>query len=200
MKKYEGAKAEKSVSREQLPAGGYPVKIISAKEEHYDWGDKMSIAFDVSDGPHKDFFKKDFDAQVGEDKKWRGVFRLYEPKDDGSDKDEWTKRAFNNFIYALEDSNPGFHLDWGPMEAGDFGQFKGKAIGMLFRNEEWEMETSDGYKTGWSSRPFMAISAGDIKDGKFKMPKDKPLKDKQGPSTSSGFAEISESTEDNLPF
>lgn len=197
MKRYSGAKAEKSAAREQLPIGAYIAQIISAKEEKFDWGARLLVAFDIAEGSHKGFYQKDFDVQTGEDKKWRGVYRLYEPKDDGSEKDEWTKRTFNNFIYALEDSNRDYHMDWGPIESGDFSQLKGKSLGILFRNEEWEMDTADGYKTGWSTRPFAALSTGDVKDSNFKMPNEKPLKNKR--AASSGFAELKEE-DGELPF
>lgn len=77
MKRYHGAKAEKNTIREQLPIGGYVVKIISAKEDTFDWGSRLAVAFDIAEGKHQDFFQKDFDGQTGEDKKWRGVYRLY---------------------------------------------------------------------------------------------------------------------------
>ena len=44
MKRYNGAAAEKIATREQLPVGGYEVKIINAKEEVFDWGTKLVIA------------------------------------------------------------------------------------------------------------------------------------------------------------
>lgn len=198
MKKYSGAKSEKIASREQLPIGGYITKIMGAKEETFDWGSRLAIAFDISDGTHSEFFQKDFDLQSGEDKKWRGVFRVYEPKDDGSEKDEWTKKTFNNLIYSIEDSNHGYHFDWTPIENGDFSQLKGKLVGIIFRNEEWEMDINGERKTGWASRPFMAISTGDVKDGHFKMPKDKPLKNKQ--SAANTYSEIQDSSEEELPF
>lgn len=198
MKRYNGAEAKKIASREQLPVGGYQVKIISVKEEHFDWGDRLAIAFDIADGQYVGFFQRDFDGQTGEDRKWRGVYRVYEPKDDGSEKDEWTKKSFNNLIYSLEDSNLGYHWDWAPIENGDFGQLKGKLLGVLFRNEEWEMDTAGGYKTGWSSRPCAAVSIGDIKDGKFKMPADKPLKEKSSTGGSNGFAQLED--DGDLPF
>lgn len=198
MKRYSGATAEKIATREQLPIGGYEVKIISIKEEVYDWGTRLAIAFDIVEGDYKGFYQKDFDNQTGEDKKWRGVYRIYEPKDDGSEKDAWTKRTFNNFIYCLEDSNPGYHLDWAPLEKGDFSQLKGKLLGMLFRSEEWEMNNNGEYRTGWSTRPFAVLSTGDIKDGNFKMPKDKPLKEKA--SAANQFAPLDSEDDGDIPF
>lgn len=198
MKRYNGAAAEKIASREQLPVGGYEVKIISAKEEVFDWGTRLAIAFDIAEGDYAGFYQKDFDNQQGEDKKWRGVYRIYEPKDDGSDKDKWTKRTFNNFIYCLEDSNENYHLDWAPLEKGDFSQFKGKKLGLLFRSEEWEMNNNGEYRTGWSTRPFAVISTGDVKDGNYKTPKDKPLKNKSEANTS--FAPIPDDDDGDVPF
>ena len=46
--------------------------------------------------------------------------------------------------------------------------------GVLFRNEEWEYNGN----TGWSTRCCAFAAVGDIRDGKFKIPKDKPLKNK----------------------
>ena len=198
MKRYNGAAAEKIATREQLPIGGYEVKIISVKEEVFDWGARLAIAFDIVEGEYKGFYQKDFDNQNGEDKKWRGVHRIYEPKDDGSEKDAWTKKTFNNFIFCLEDSNPNYHFDWDPLEKGDFSQFKGKLLGMLFRNEEWEMNNNGEYRTGWSTRPFSVLSTGDIKDGNFKMPKDKPLKNKT--NTSNSFTPMADDDDGELPF
>lgn len=198
MKRYNGAAAEKIATREQLPVGGYEVKIISAKEEVYDWGTRLAIAFDIAEGEHKGFYQKDFDNQQGEDKKWRGVYRIYEPKDDGSQNDAWTKRKFNNFIYCLEDSNLGYHLDWAPLENGDFSQFKGKMLGLLFRSEEWEMNNNGEYRTGWSTRPFSVLSVGDIRDGNYKTPKDKPLKEKA--ASANNFAPLDDDDDGDVPF
>ena len=168
MKAFSGFAPEKSSSREQLPVGGYIAKILNAEEVTYDWGSVLLIYFDIAEGDYKDFFKKDYDAQQREDKKWRGTYRLNIPKDDGSEKDGWTKRKFNNAIWCVEDANPGYHWNW------DEKSLKGKMTGVLFRNEEWEHNGN----TGWSTRCCAFTAVGDIRDGKFKMPKDKPLKNK----------------------
>lgn len=95
MKQFSGFEAKKSAgARELLPAGGYVAKILNAEEVSYDWGNVLLISFDILEGQYKDFFAKDYKEQDREDKKWRGTYRLSEPKDDGSEKDGWTKRAF----------------------------------------------------------------------------------------------------------
>ena len=79
MKAFVGFKPEKSASREQIPAGGYIAKILNAEEVTYDWGSVLLISFDIAEGDYKGFFKKDYDAQQSEDKKWRGKFRVTWP-------------------------------------------------------------------------------------------------------------------------
>ena len=188
MKKFNGYKAEKSGGREPIPAGGYVAKILDAKEVDYDWGSVLLISFDVVEGPHKDFFKRDYNNQGQEDKKWRGTYRLSVPKDDGSEKDGWTKRTFGTAMWAVEDSNHGFTWAW------EEAALKGKVVGVLFRNREWEYND----KTGWTTECCAFASVEDIRNEKFKMPKDKPLADKK---TTGGFTLIKDNTdEDDLPF
>ena len=195
MKAYSGFKAEQATAREQLPIGGYVAKIMNTEVKDYSWGSVLVISFDIAEGEHKDFFADDYRGQQGEDKKWRGTYRLTIPKDDGSEKDGWSKRTFNNFIYCIEDSNPGYRWDWN--EAG----LKGKTIGLLFRNEEWEWQD----KSGWTTRAFAVLTVGDVHDGHYKMPKDKPLKNKQNNAQPSAAIPASNpwdeaSSDADLPF
>ena len=77
MKKYDDVKAEKvSSGREMLPAGGYVCQILSARVESGEWGDTLVIAHDVCEGEFSGIFKRDYDNNTREDKKWRGTYRL----------------------------------------------------------------------------------------------------------------------------
>ncbi len=166
MKAFNGFEAKKQGGeREKLPAGGYVAKIMNAKEVSYSWGSVLLISFDIVEGEYKDFFRKDYQENTNEDKKWRGTYRLSVPKDDGSKNDEWTKRTFGNAIWAIEDSNSGYAWDWNEAE------LKNKMVGVLFRNREWEMNGN----TGWTTECCKLTSVDDIRNEKFKMPKDKPL-------------------------
>lgn len=184
-----------AVEREQLPKGGYIIVIKAAEVKTYgkapDTFEKLEISLDIAEGEHKDFYADDYRAQTGEDKRWKGVLRQYLPKEDGSEKDEWTKSAFKALICALENSNPNFHWDW------DERKMKGLKAGCLFRSEEWEF---DG-RTGWATRPFKLIDAERIRTGKFKVPNDKPLKDKPT-SASGGYTsmDVTVDDDDDLPF
>ena len=102
MKKYDDVKAEKvSSGREMLPAGGYVCQILSARVESGEWGDTLVIAHDVCEGEFSGIFKRDYDNNTREDKKWRGTYRLRLPKDDGTESDGWKKRTLGNFIRLL---------------------------------------------------------------------------------------------------
>ena len=191
MKAFNGLEIKKSVSAsEPLPAGGYVAKILNAKVEEYNWGEVLVISFDVADGEYKDFFSKQYRENTREDKKWKGNFRLTVPNE-GNQYFDSQKRTFGNAIWAIEESNPGYHWDWNE------DSLKGKMVGVLFRNFEWEMD--DG-RSGWSTECCTFVSVEDVRTGNFKQPKDKPLKRKESYS-SNQFSEMVEidSTED-LPF
>ena len=89
MKKYDVKPEKPSGGRETLPAGGYVCSILNAKVESNDWGDTLVIAHDVCEGEYAGLFKRDYDNNTMEDKKWRGTFRLKLPKDDGTEQDAW---------------------------------------------------------------------------------------------------------------
>lgn len=190
MKAYEGFKAQRRSSKEQIPAGGYVGKIMDCSEQVYDWGSVLVISFDITDGEYKDFFRKDYQANTDENRKWRGVYRLNVPKGDGTEKDGWTKNTFEGALWAIEESNPGYHWDWNEKA------LKGKNIGLLFRREEWAMNGN----TGWRTACGMLESVEAIRNGTFKPLKDKPLPDNKRPAAAVTPDVFVEESEDDLPW
>lgn len=152
----------------KLPLGAYVCKIKKTAIQSTDYGDQLCLVFDIAEGEQKGFYNADFVANQNPDKRWKGVLRLFIPKDDGSESDEWTKRTLKGMVTAVEKSNPGYVWNW------DEASLTGKMIGVLFRNEEWEYEG----RTGWTVRPFRALSIDTVRSGAFKLPNDKPLKNK----------------------
>lgn len=190
---YEEVKA--ATERVILPKGGYIVKIKAAQVKTYQGQngefEKLEIAFDIAEGEYKDYFQNDFDNQNTEDKRWKGVLRQYIPTDDGSEKDARTKSYFKAMIEAIEDSNNGYHWDW------DEKKLKGKTVGCLFRLEEWEW---DG-KSGWRTAALKFIEAQKIRDGKFKVPNDKPLNTNNQPAfTNFSPLDVNMDDDEDLPF
>lgn len=188
---YKGQKAEKATGgNTPLPAGGYVAKIINAKLEEYSWGSVVVVAFDIAEGDHANFFKNQFDNNQNEDKKWKGTYRLIVP-DENSQYFESNRRQFNNFIYALEDSNEGYHYDCNEKK------FKGLKVGVIFRNKEWEMNG----RTGWTTECGTVDTVEAIRNGTFKPMKDKPLNNK--PNTASApvtSGDLADGEDEDLPF
>ena len=70
---------------------------------------------------------------------------------------------------------------------------KGKVFGVLFRNKEWEMNG----RTGWTTEACSSTSAQKVRDGKYRVPKDKPLASRTV-VPSPAFAEVEYG--DDVPF
>lgn len=177
-----------------LPAGGYVCKIQGAKIRTFEGKngsfERLEVAVDIVEGEYKDYFRRDFDSQSTEDKKWRGVLRLYVPSGDGSDQDNWSMAKLKRFVNDVEDSNPGYHWDW------EESKLKGKLVGLTFRREEWEYQG----KTGWKTNPFQAYTVEDIRQNKFQLPKDKPLKKAAASPMPSFENAVEMEGDDDLPF
>ena len=190
IKSYNGFKPERTTTRETLPAGGYVAKIMDATVISYDWGDVLKVDFDIAEGEYKGFFATDYRNNTNDDKKWRGTYRINIPNESNQYFDS-QRKSFNNFIACLEETNNGFHWAW------DETALKGKGIGVLFRNKEWEYNGS----TGWTTECCTVTTAKDIREGNFKMPKDKPLKAKAantGVNSETTFAPVDDDSD--LPF
>lgn len=178
--------------RQKLPNGAYVCKVKQCKVVDTDYGQQLAILFDISEGEFAGYYQRDFDSSTVQDKKYRGVMRVWLPKDDGSDNDEITKRSFKGMVTAFEKSNPGYKWDWNE------NSLSGKTIGILFRNEEWEYNG----KNGWAVRPFRAISADTVRNEEYTLAKDKPLKNRTVaapayPNPNNGYMEV---TDEELPF
>lgn len=175
MRKYRNWENVKAAPEYQaLPAGGYICRIMGAEVKTFQRRDggsfeQLQISLDVAEGEHKDHYAQEYRAQNTEDKRWKGVLRLYLPDESGTEQDNFTASRLKAAVEAIEDSNSGYHWDW------DERKLKGKLVGCLFRSEEWDF---DG-RTGWKTQPFRLIDAARIREGKFQIPKDKPLKKEQ---------------------
>lgn len=187
---YEKTQAYKDF--EQLPKGGYILKIMGADVCENSVGQYVKISCDIAEGDYKDFYSKEYRAQQSEDKKWHCNYLLNVPKDDGTEQDGWTARRFKTVIEALEESNSGYHFDW------DERKFKGKLIGGLFNEREYEK--NDG-TVGRATNLAQLCAVEKIREGKFKIPADKVLKDKiQNPVSNDNFMTLPDGADEELPF
>lgn len=189
IKQYNGFKAERNNTRETLPAGGYVAKITDASVINYSWGSSLKVDFDICEGDYKGFFAKDYRNNTNDDKKWRGVYRLNIP-DENNQYFDSQRKAFNNFVACLEETNSGFHWAW------DEAKLKNKGIGVIFRNKEWEFNG----KTGWTTECGGVATAEEVRNSTFKPLSDKPLAKKETTSAypAATFADVD--NDEDLPF
>ncbi len=191
MQQFKGFERNEAVEFELLPKGAYVIKFLSVKEEEN--ANKatryLKIAFDIAEGDYKDFYKKAFDANTKEDKKWPNDAVLYitSPSDNS---EQWIIDTFNKFMTAVEDSNANYHWNW------DEATLKNKLVGAKFCNEqsEYDGKIYDHMKAKWF------VAAQKVRDGKpGKLPNDKLIEKKA--ETSTGFVNVSDSiSEEEIPF
>lgn len=181
--------------RPRLPLDAYVCEIKKAVVQDNGYGEQLFILFDISEGEYRGFFDREFKDNQSQDKKWKGVLRQWLPKEDGTEKDEWTKSALKGLVSSVERSNDGYHWDWNE------NSLRGKKVGIVFRNEEWEYNG----KHGWAVRPFRATSVETVRSGDYILPQDKPLKKEDGtayiaPTPNADAYGFQDITAEDIPF
>lgn len=181
--------------RETLPTGGYVLEIKDAKIDEGKNGlsDVMVLSFDIAEGPFKDFYARNYMNQKDEDKRWKGTYRIWLPKDDGSEQDDWTKRRFKTIMENFEESNEGFTWDW------DERKLKKLRIGGIFNQKEYDFNGRNGFFT--QCKMLTTVEA--IEKGTFKQPADDYLNKRGSISAEEddGFASLPDGfKESDLPF
>lgn len=162
---------------EKLPAGGYVLKVENVRYENGQNGnsDRIVLMFDIAEGEQKDFYRKQYDSQTSEDKKWKGTMQIYVPKDDGSEQDNWSKRKFKTIMEDFEASNGTYKWNW------DENSLKSKLIGGLFGEIATKIDGKDITYVGLR----YTETVENIRTGNFKVP---TLYSKGGAATTSTSA------------
>lgn len=178
----------------QLPKAAYVVRILSAKIAQTKQGNsQLVLAFDISEGEYKDFYKGVYDKNSSEDKKWPndGIFRLTIPYDGCPD---YISTNWDSFFADLEDSNSGFVF------SGDEKTLKGKLIGakMHIEQSEFNGNVYDHTRMKWT------CVAEDVRQGKAgKLPNDKLISRNSGNAAAANAyatAFTSADSDDEIPF
>lgn len=203
MKQFNGfaevQEAAKYSGSERLPVGAYECQIKNVQYVTGENGnsDRIDVLFDIAAGDYKDFFKKKYDADESEDKKWKGRKSIYVPKDDGSERDGWTKNTFAKWTNAFEDSNKGYKWDWKEEK------WKGLNVGIVFGETGTVIDGREILYT----EPRFAVSIDKVRDGsapkaKF-VAKNGYTGTKQNTSNNAGsedFMKIPEGKDEEIPF
>ena len=178
---------------EPLPAGGYVCEIIGVEETLSQKGRKMiKIALDIAEGDEKGRFMESYKTDTRDFKKWPAGAVMYQLTEDS---DGNTHGRFKQFTDCVVESNKGFEIVWGQ----HFGAcFKGKLVGVIFGREQYAARETGELK--WSTKPQFFKTVGEIREGKFKVPEDKPYEGQGGGggmSVPSGFGPIKD---EDIPF
>ena len=168
---------------ERLPVGGYVVEIKKMEETVTPKTNTVMIvvSFDIAEGTYKDYFAKQYkrdksrELTSGREAKWRGTYNCFPYTNEGL-----TNPSFKGLLTCIEKSNYNFKVEW-PL---NLETFKGKKLGLLFREEEYE-----GYdgtvKT--SVKACAARTVDCINNEEFNVPAKRTL-NKNGGNSSTSFA------------
>lgn len=146
---------------QQLPAGAYVCSIIAME----DFADKeyVRMMVDIIQGEHANYFSDKF----YNDKPWsHSIVLSYKDKALGMLKGR---------LQTIAGCNPGFDPE-AAWNAGNLNMFVGKAIGVVFRAEEYLDKKTGEFKIG-SPRPDRMCLLTDLMDPKNADPLPKTIKD-----------------------
>ena len=189
-------KAAETQASAKLPVGAYVCKVKQVRLEESENGNRIVVAFDIAEGEYKNFFQKQFDENTSEDKKWKGRTNIFIPKDDGSAKDSYTKKAFAGWTSSFEKSNNGYVWDW------DETKWVDKLVGIVFGETGTVIEGKEVVYT----EPRFAVEVEKVRDGKAPEAKFKAKNGYKGTSASSApisdteFMTVPAGVREELPF
>lgn len=183
---------------ERLKAGGHKCIIKQVLEGRSQTGkDMLTISFDTTEEDSQPkFFTEDYLGQSGTAKKWHGNHYIVQGND-------YFLKNLKQFVGAAEASNEGFEgLDKdGTVKTDDF---KGKKIGIVFREEEYLANTG---RKGTSVKSFYFCNYEDAADKpvpeKRLLPEQtKAFASPDPAAASEGFMAVPDTLEDveGLPF
>ena len=183
MKAYEGFKSEKSGnSFPMLPVGAYVCEIKNVKLDGTEPDQQLILRLEIVEGDFTNYFTNrynhDMNRNAGQQRygvtKYKGDFRLNVPNPANTKREhpEWDVSAFNNMVYCVQTSNPGYEWNW------DETTLKGKKVGINVRAGTYngnpytqigKLETVDDVRKGVckpmkpkaDNRPAMAETSGD---------------------------------------
>jgi hypothetical protein len=203
MKAFNGFKSEAITSKpKNLPAGAYVARILDVKIEGEEPDQTLIIRLDVCEGEYIEYFRNRYKTEKEKKEKdnsrfeprYKGDYRLRIPNPENKKAmyPESDTRRFNDAIYRIEQSNPGYHWDW------DERGLVGKYIGINMQDAEYNgnqftrigrLEIVEDVRRGLVQAMRPRQPRGDADDSKYIQT---PIVDKQA-----GFTAVET---DELPF
>ena len=134
MAKIDGFKSEAPAKGyPMLPKGAYVAGISNVKVDGTAPDQTIVFRVDVVEGESAGYFTKRYnhDKNAGGEYevKYKGDYKIQipDPANTKRQHPEWDLKKLNNTVWAIEQSNPGFHWDG---DTDHVGQFKGKLVGI----------------------------------------------------------------------
>ena len=135
MKPISGFKSEApATSYPMLPKGLYTVSIKAVKIDGVEPDQRLIIRTEITEGEYAGYYTKRYQNDSANSSgrfevKYKGDYAIQIPNQANPKRQhyDWDMRSFNGSIWAIEDSNPGYHWDWN--EQG----LVGKTVGINVR-------------------------------------------------------------------
>lgn len=168
----------------KLPAGGYVCRILNVGVDSTQNGSTfIKLQIDIQEGEYAAHFTKLWNASKNSqyERKWKGVCKIFLPTNHG-DAEKYKKAIafYKGQINSITRSNGMPEMN---IEAGyDPDVFKGKLVGVLFREAEYNI---DG-KKGIFTEPAFLADAAKIRSGDFQIPEMRRLQ----PQATNPFAAV----------
>ena len=181
-----------------LPKGAYVAGIKNVKIDGKEPDQQIVFRVDIIEGDAAGYFTKrynhDKDNAQNYEAKYKGDFKIQipNPANDRRQHPEWDLKKLNNTVWAIEQSNPGFHWDG---DTDHIGQFKDKTVGI---NMQYGTYNGSGF-----TKIGQFCVADDVRKGIVQPMKD--LEDRMSPAETpaapaaepGGFTQVET---DELPF
>ena len=139
---------------EQIPAGAYVARILTAEEVN----GFLVLKLDIAEGPYAGYYEKlhaNAWADTNGNKRWKGTYRLRIPKE-GTDYYERDVVRFNGDLWLIMESNPGYEWDWNEES------LMMKLVGITIREAEYDV---NGY-SGVTTEIGRLERVSDVREGK----------------------------------
>ena len=163
MKQFAGFKSEANAggSKYMLPAGPYVAKIINVKIDGEEPDQRLILRLDIAEGEYAGFYTKKYKADEERKNsqyplKYKGdlYIRIPNKYNPNSLYPESDIRNFNDAMYRIEQSNPGYTWDWN--ERGLIGRIVGVNV------------REGTYNGSAYTKPFRLEIADDVRNGLVK--------------------------------
>ena len=200
MKMFTGFKSEAPTTAfPMLPAGTYVAAIKNVKVDGNAPDQQLVLRLDIIEGDQTAYYTRRYEhdsKNAGNyPAKYKGDLRIQIPDPENHKRihPEWDTKAFNNAMYAIENSNKGIRFDWDAIFAGDFVFLKGKTVGINVRDATYN---GASYTTIGRLEVADDVRSGAVKTMPPKKERETPAPEAQ-PAAAPGFTVVDM---DDLPF